>query len=270
MAHQVKWYGWQPDLPDHRDLKYLAPARITQKLPVKVDLRPQCPEVYEQGQLGSCTANAIAAAFEFGQLKQNAANAFMPSRLFIYYNERVIENTVNSDAGAQIRDGIKSVNTIGVCPEKMWPYSDKSDLFAKKPTPSCYTAAANHQVLSYQRVSRDLAQMKACLAQGYPFVFGFSVYSAFESDAVAKSGKLNMPAKSEQQEGGHAVLAVGYDDAAKRFIVRNSWGADWGLQGYFTMPYAYLMSENLADDFWTIRIVEDAPAAKRKTQKENK
>ena len=127
---------------------------------------------------------------------------------------------------------------------------------AQRPTPACYKDALAHQVVSYQRVNPDLAQMKGCLAAGYPFVFGFTVYDAFESAAVAKTGVLNLPASTEQVVGGHAVLAVGYDDTAQRFIVRNSWGAQWGQAGYFTMPYAYLITGNLADDFWTIRMVE--------------
>jgi C1A family cysteine protease len=106
--------------------------------------------------------------------------------------------------------------------------------------------------------------MKACLAEGYPFVFGFTVYESFESEAVAKSGKLNLPKKNEAQAGGHAVMAVGYQDSSKRFIIRNSWGPNWGLNGYFTMPYDYLLSENLSDDFWTIRVVEVAPIAQKK------
>ena len=113
-------------------------------------------------------------------------------------------------------------------------------------------------------LTRNLLQMKGCLAAGFPFVFGFTVYDSFESDAVAKSGKLNMPKQSEGQVGGHAVLAVGYDDKARRFIVRNSWGNGWGQKGYFTMPYDYLLEENLSDDFWTLRVVEENPVLKKK------
>ena len=114
-------YGWKPDLPDHRDLLYSAPIVALQKLPAKVDLSNGCPPVYDQGQLGSCTANAISAALQFDQKKQKLKSV-MPSRLFIYYNERDIEGTVNQDSGAMIRDGIRSVNKLGSCPEKMWPY----------------------------------------------------------------------------------------------------------------------------------------------------
>jgi C1A family cysteine protease len=179
-----------------------------------------------------------------------------------------MEHSVALDNGAQIRDGVKSVNKLGVCPETEWPYdatpADPSTNVwppgarpAQKPTPDCYKTALNHQVVSYQRVNRDLAQMKGCLAAGYPFVFGFTVYDAFESAEVAKTGVLNMPTSDERVVGGHAVLAVGYDDVAQRFIVRNSWGAKWGQKGYFTIPYAYLISGNLASDYWTIRMVED-------------
>jgi C1A family cysteine protease len=263
---KIATYGWSPDLPDQRDHVYSAPLPKLGPLPARVDLRKQCPAVYDQGQIGSCTANAIAGAIEFDLLKQKAAD-FTPSRLFIYYNERNMEHTVTTDSGAQIRDGVKSVNKLGVCPETEWPYAatpadPNTNVWppgakpAQRPTPGCYKDALNHQVVSYQRVNTDLAQMKGCLAAGYPFVFGFTVYDAFESAAVAKTGVLNMPASTEKVVGGHAVLAVGYDDVAQRFIVRNSWGAKWGQKGYFTIPYAYLITGNLADDFWTIRMVE--------------
>jgi len=210
--------------------------------------------VYDQGQLGSCTANAIGAAFEFEQDRQDRKADFMPSRLFIYYNERTIENSVSSDAGAQIRDGIKTVNKQGVCPETLWAYDITR--FARKPPAACYQDALKHMVTSYQRVPRVIQQMKGCLAEGYPFVLGFTVYEAFESPEVARTGALSMPTSAEKEIGGHAVLAVGYDDAQSRFLIRNSWGPAWGQHGYFTMPYQYLLDENLSDDFWTIRLVE--------------
>jgi C1A family cysteine protease len=267
-SHQRKIvrYGWTPDLPDNRDHQFAAPLLKLGPLPAKVDLRKQCPGVYDQGQIGSCTANAIAAAIEFDRLKQKLPD-FTPSRLFIYYNERNMENSVATDSGAQIRDGVKSVNKLGVCPEPEWTYvatpaDPNTNLWppgakpAQKPSPTCYADALKHQALSYESVTRDLVQFKGCLAAGYPFVLGFTVYSAFESAQVAKTGVLNLPASAEQVEGGHAVLCVGYDDAAQRFIIRNSWGASWGMKGYFTMPYAYLLSQKLSSDFWTIRVVE--------------
>jgi C1A family cysteine protease len=249
-------YGWGPDLPDHRDHLYSAPQPILAKLPPKKDLRSGCPPVYDQGQLGSCTANAISGAIQFEQKKQGV-KVFPPSRLFIYYNERSMEGTVNSDAGAQIRDGIKSVATIGVCPEPEWPYDIK--MFADKPPATCFTDAAKCEAVGYQRLdSTDLNQLKGCIASGYPFVFGFTVYASFEGADVAKTGILNLPAPKEKVVGGHAVLAVGYDDSTQRFTVRNSWGKDWGIKGYFTIPYSYLTSTNLADDFWTVRILKES------------
>jgi C1A family cysteine protease len=178
---------------------------------------------------------------------------FMPSRLFIYYNERDIEGTVDSDSGAQIRDGIKSIASQGDCPENEWSYDISK--FAQKPPQKCYADALKHKAVQYQRITRTLNQMKGCLASGYPFVFGFTVYDSFESEEVAKTGQLNMPSAGENVVGGHAVLAVGYDDTQNRFIVRNSWGSSWAMKGYFTMPYRYLLDQNLSDDLWTVRVV---------------
>lgn len=245
-------YGYIPDLPDHRDLVYKITKPID--LPPLVDLRPNCPKVYDQGELGSCTGQSIASAIEFELIKQKSKNIFTPSRLFIYYNERVIEKTVNSDAGAMIRDGIKSVNQQGACPETMWPYLIPK--FKKKPSPDCYKQALNSQVLKYQRIDRSLQQMKTCLASGYPFVFGFSVYESFESQTVAKTGIVPMPLKNEQMMGGHAVKCVGYNNDKQVFIVKNSWGEEWGDKGYFYLPYGYLTDPNLSDDFWAINLVE--------------
>ena len=249
---RLRGYGWQKDLPDQRDFSYAAPSPSLAPLPAKVDLRPQCPPVYDQGQLGSCTANAIGGAIQFERLKQKLAD-FAPSRLFIYYNERAMENTVASDSGAQIRDGIKSVAAQGDCPETEWPYTITK--FKTKPSVACYTNALKYKVISYQRITQSLAQLKGCLASGYPFVFGFTVYESFESATVAKSGHAPLPKSNETVVGGHAVVAVGYDDVKQWFVVRNSWGAGWGMKGYFTLPYAYVTEANLASDFWTIRLL---------------
>ncbi len=172
-----------------------------------------------------------------------------------------MEGTVASDSGASIRDGIKSVNTQGDCPEEPgfasegsnWPYDPSQ--FATTPPAACYSDALYYTAYEYLSVSQDLADMRACLAAGYPFVFGFTVYESFESAQVAQTGVIPMPGMFEQVVGGHAVVAVGYDDPSSTFIVRNSWGAAWGQAGYFTIPYAYLTDANLASDFWTIRLV---------------
>jgi C1A family cysteine protease len=252
----VQRYGWKPDLPDPRDLMFSAPQPVLASLPPKVDLRRGCPPVYDQGQLGSCTANAIGAAFQFAQRKLGLVD-FTPSRLFIYYNEREMEGTIGEDSGAMIRDGIKSVNKLGVCDENTWKYNVAR--FTEQPDPPAYTEALRHQATSYRRVRPVLNQLKGCLAGGLPFVFGFSVAESFESPDVARTGEVPMPAADERILGGHAVLAAGYDDATQRFLVRNSWGEKWGKGGYCTMPYAYLTDAGLAQDFWAIYAVE-APA----------
>lgn len=245
-------FGWVPDLPDQRDVLYGAVRAVPAALPPVVDLRPHCPPVEKQGHLGSCTGNALAGALEFLEKKDRVRFENL-SRLFIYYNERVIERTVRSDSGAMIRDGIKTLKNQGVCSEKKWPYVIEK--FAVKPGPACYKDGLAHQILSYQRLL-TVDQMRACLAEGFPFVFGLTVYEGFESPRVAKTGVVQMPKSKERVVGGHAVVAVGYNDSKKRFVVRNSWGTEWGMKGYFTIPYAYLADRNLSDDFWVIRRAE--------------
>ena len=242
-------YGWLPDVPDNRDHLYGIVRKIPKKLPRKIDLRSDCPPVEDQGELGSCTANALAGALEYLMIKDKVPFSDL-SRLFIYYNERVIEHSVKTDSGAMIRDGIKTLAKQGVCTEKKWPYVISK--FTHKPSGACYTEALKYQILSYARIN-TLDEMRACLADGFPFVFGFAVYESFESQSVSRTGVVNMPKKNETMLGGHAVLSVGYDDQSKRFIVRNSWGTDWGKKGSFTIPYDYVADRNLSDDFWTIR-----------------
>ncbi len=234
-------------------------------LPPSVDLRPQCPPVYDQGQLGSCTANAIAAAIQFDRMKNKQSPDFMPSRLFIYFNERDIEGDVGFDRGAQIRDGIKSVNKVGVCPEPEWPYDFKpapvdggafptGSKAAAKPPQKCFQDATKYKAQTYQRLVQTLSQLRGCLASGYPFVFGFTVYSSFMDPATGKQKVvIPLPVDSDQVEGGHAVVCVGYDDKKLLFTCRNSWGPTAGDKGYFYMPFSYLTDAQLASDFWVIQ-----------------
>lgn len=255
-------YTWVPDLPDFRDIMYKAIHKYSlSELPASTDLRSKCSPVENQDQLGSCTSFSLAGAMEFLEeqsLTSNTVSAeilvpktYTPfSHLFIYYNERVIEGDVMEDGGGQLRDGIKTLATLGGCSEITWPY-DESKVFVK-PSDASYLEAANHKITSYIRLN-SISDMKHCLADGYPFAFGFTVYDSFESPSTAKTGIVEMPSYSDSCVGGHAVLAVGYSDAEQVVIVRNSWGADWGLKGYFKLPYAYISNPDLASDFWTIR-----------------
>jgi C1A family cysteine protease len=252
MPRKIKHYGWRPDLPDQRDYVFSLPAAI--KLPPSVDMRPQCPPVLDQGQLGSCTANAIGSAYEFDQMKQNVAAPFIPSRLFIYYNERVIEGTVSQDSGATIRDSVKAVAQYGAPPETLWPY--KITKFTAKPPVKVYNAGKKYEAVKYQSVTQNLAAIQSALASGFPVVYGFSVYESFVAAPVAKTGVVPMPAAKEKLLGGHANMLVGYDDATSRFLSKNSWGTGWGMAGYFTIPYDYLTNPKLASDFWVVSSVE--------------
>ena len=246
-------FGWKRQLPDYRDfmLSLVSPAdELT--LPKSADLRLQDTAIYDQLNLGSCTANAWAGIFEFLKKKQ-AEPYWTPSRLEIYYYERVLEGTVKTDSGAELRDGVKVLTKQGVCPETEWPYNVKK--FTSKPTSKCNKDALKNEVIQYLAVTPTATQFKGCLAAGYPYVFGFTVYSSFMSDEVAKTGIMPMPSPEDQVEGGHAVMAVGYDDTNQWYIIRNSWSSDWGDKGYFYMPYSYMTNNSLCADFWTIRKV---------------
>jgi C1A family cysteine protease len=234
-------FGWVPDKPDPRDYPY-HPKAIHR--PPSVDLRPKLPPCWDQGQLGSCTAFALTGALAF------LHDGFEGSQLFLYYKERVLEHSTKEDAGAEIRDGIKVMAKCGVPPEEAWPYDVSK--FAKRPPSAAYKAAKQDLISEYRRLT-SLTDYLDCLASGSPFVIGITVYESFESDAVANTGNVPMPKPSEEPLGGHAVCVVGYRTDG-HFIVRNSWGQRWGIDGtgYFTLPPDYLANADLAGDAWTI------------------
>lgn len=247
-------YNVLKDTPDDRDYKFSAlNAKPTAKtfFPAKVDYRAKMGTILDQGSLGSCTANAIASAFQYNLTKQKMPS-YSPSRLFIYYNERLLEGTVAEDSGAYIRDGIKTLNTYGACPEVVWPY--KISQFAVKPPEQAYKVAAQDKATGYYRVNVDANSIKTALASGFPVITGMLVYSSFETYAVAKTGKVPMPGRYDYLLGGHAVLIVGFDEATQQFIVRNSWGTSWGDRGYFYLPYAYAVP-SLMNDLWVVTTV---------------
>ena len=166
-----------------------------------------------------------------------------------------MEGTVKTDSGAQIRDGMKSINRLGVCSETEWPYN--INIFNEKPTEKCYDNALDHHTIEYRRLNQDVDQLKACITSGFPFVFGFAVFESFETEEVAKTGNMVMPEEGEKQLGGHAIMAVGYDDDKKVFVIQNSWGEEWGDKGYFYMPYDFITNEEWCSDFWTCYKITD-------------
>jgi C1A family cysteine protease len=245
-------YGWKRDGVDNRDLVLrLGPPNLD-GVPTKVDLREHCSTVENQTTLGSCTANAAAGALEYLEIKKgNVGEKFENfSRLYVYYNMREIQGTLNEDSGGTMRDTMKALNKLGACDELLWGYDVEK--FRTKPIDECYKDAENHKISEYSRLE-TFPDMVKCLADGFPFVFGFMVYTQFEGPQVAKTGVLQMPTPGEEFRGGHAVCAVGYNMDEKTILVRNSWGEGWGQDGYFTMPFSYISSPMLAQDFWTIR-----------------
>jgi len=249
-------YGWKPDLPDMRDFIH-APVMDLPAIPDTSDLRANpwiYPVPYDQGSLGSCTGNGVAYVDKYAEQASQAVRTCPVadrSRLFIYFYERYIEGTVGQDAGAAIRDGIKALNRYGAPSEAIWPYVIKK--FKTAPTAAARKEAGLHKATTYGRVARSWDTICRTLVS-FPMVFGFTVYDSFESDAVAQTGMVPMPAKGEGVLGGHCVVAIGYDRLKGLVLVRNSWGTGWGLSGHCWMPKEYLLDSNLSDDFWVVQV----------------
>jgi C1A family cysteine protease len=253
--------GCQRDARDPRDFRWPPAAAV---LPAAVDLRRWCPPVFDQGEIGSCTANASCAALAF--LERRGPDDRLFSRLFVYYYTRQVEGTPPADdAGAQIRTVMKVLARTGVPYEQTWPYDPPHERYAARPSEDARAEAERHKVLFYYRCS-TLATVRASLAQGFPVVFGFSMPENMTSDECRQYGRVRYPEPGEKLLGGHAVLAVGFDDTVVHgdgtgaLLVRNSWGSEWGMDGYFWLPYRFFSLADrsdpdsaLATDCWTIR-----------------
>ena len=285
MAEQAKrGLGWRPDLPDIRDytaetegvrdiLARTRPGRGAggrrrgaPRLPEKADLRPWASPVEDQGGLGSCTAQAGAGVIEYYERKSFGRHIDC-SRLFLYKVTRNLMRT-KGDAGAYLRSTMGAMVLFGVPPEKYWPYAADGGRFDEEPPAFCYAFAQSYRTLVYYRHdpagsarAEVLERVKAHLAAGHPAMFGFTVY-----DSVAQAettGRIPLPFGRERIEGGHAVAAMGYDDAMEianaeggepsrgALLIRNSWGRGWGEGGYGWLPYAYVL-RGLAEDFWSV------------------
>lgn len=237
------------DTPDDRDYA-LQVARGELVFPPSVSLRyqPGMPAIYNQGQVGSCTGDALARLIEFWRAAREMPPAFKPSALFLYYNARDIEGTADFDAGAQLRDVLKGANKKGACGQSTW--LDVPDWVATRPIPAAYFSGAHHLLLSYYAVPRTIAALKENLHNGHPVLAGIAAYAAIFD---APDGDVPDPTEGETPEGGHAIVITGYDDDTQRVEFANSWGEGWGKGGYGTLSYAYVTNAAYATALWTIR-----------------
>ena len=253
--------GCKRDKPSDKDLvRVYGGANIpaTAQHP-RVDLRKYVHQVYNQGNLGCCTANAVCAAYEI-ELKKEAEPFkynyyhFNPSRLFVYYNARVYNGDTDSDNGNSLRNALDAINGLGVCRESLWPYDIRH--FQKKPSAKCYEDALGKNITKFESLRQEIDQFRACLKAGFVFVFAYRIYRNF---IIKKDGLMPMPSSkdidveaSKPIERAHAGLAVGYDDDTRCITVLNSWGKNWGDNGYFYMPYDFITLPPHAFDFWKI------------------
>ena len=247
-----KGTGWKPQRPDFRDhvMKLERPG-VEQFQ--DTDFRPLFDPPLDQGNSNSCTAHGISSAIRYRRKVENLPD-FQPSRLFIYWNERLQEGTQNQDDGGVIRDGIISVAKYGAPQEVLWPF-DLSKITVE-PDQFSFDAALGDLVAEYQSVPVTKEDVLTALSHNYPVVFGVTLYESFENDVTAQNGEVPMPSQNEKVIGGHCMLIVGAQISNAKFIVRNSWGTDWGDEGYCYIPFDYILNENLASDFWIIQTIK--------------
>lgn len=253
VSYLERIYSHIPDTPDERDYIY---KTATTTFPTSVDLRPQMSPIVDQGQLGSCTANAIASGLREYMEIINGQSLTRLSRLYLYYKEREIEGTLSEDSGAYIRDGMKVLQQFGCAPETEFPYDITK--FKDAPTAIAEQDAATFKVAEYHRIT-SYDDMKAALANGQPVVIGITVYESFETYDVSNGGLLPTPdTTKEKMLGGHALLAIGYnpkEHPGDYIVIRNSWGKDWGDNGNCYMPKSY-WDNGLVNDMWTASLTK--------------
>ncbi len=251
LGQNFKLGGYRPEKQNSKDKKYS--AKRDRQLPPKVDLRSYMTPVENQGSSNSCTANAMAGAYEYLSNRLLGQSEDV-SRLFIYYNARELDGSSSKDEGTYLKSCVKVLRKHGACSEDTWSFN--LDQILEQPPKSAYAEAANFKVEDAARVEIDLHTMRSCLAEGYPFAFGLQLFSSFQQ--AGSTGLVPMPdPDNEKHDGGHAMLCVGYSDVDQVFIVRNSWGADWGEEGYCYIPYDYMTKPDLNHDCWTIRQVSE-------------
>jgi len=255
-GREIKVMGYKPAPPKAGTKKYASKKFASAKLPSKVDLRSYMTEVEQQGGTNSCVANAVAGAYEYLVKRHLGDEAYDVSRLFIYYNARYIRE-IEEDEGCLIQDAIEGLKEYGACSEETWTFDE--EIVNEEPSEEAYEEAANFLVESVELVPLELDAWKSALAEGNPIIFGINLYQSF--DKQRKKGLVPMPSETEasrESHGGHAMLCVGYSDKDKVFIVRNSWGEDWGDGGYCYIPYSYLVNPKFNDgDSWIIQRLDN-------------
>lgn len=254
LGRQIVLGACRDDADDGALRRTFRPPVPEANLPSAVDLRPWMTKVEDQGALGSCTSNALVGAVEYLAAREHGARVDL-SRLFVYFNQRLWDGYVREDVGASVSDGVRVLATLGVPTERSWPYL--RGVFAVQPPEPIYAEAARYRITDWWSIPIDAGAMRACLAGGFPIVFGTRVTESFMR--VPRSGVVPMPSahdRDDARHGRHALLLVGYDDSRRHFVVRNSWGDDWGDLGYCYMPYAYVAHPQWSRNAWSLRLAQ--------------
>tara|TARA_B110000208_G_C11799546_1_gene441260 strand:- start:2051 stop:2863 length:813 start_codon:yes stop_codon:yes gene_type:complete len=246
----TKMYGWIPDHPNYNDNTYDAPIKNL-LINRKIDLRLNCPGICNRKNIGSSVAHAICYVYEYNIIKHDMNNIFIPSKLFLYFNQRLLKHTQEFDCGSSIRDGLSILDKIGICSEVVYPYD--ISLIYDKPSDEIYEEASHNKGIEYYKIKPIITNIKTLLQDSIPIIFGFGIYSSFENQVSDNGFTIKIPQENEKFIGGSCGVCVGFNDEKQAFIIMNSKGVEWGDKGYFYMPYLYLTNNNLCSNFWIIK-----------------